>query len=155
MTDPDRRARLSGAGGDLLNWFVCGMMYFAVVFSAGFVLGTLRTLAVEPAVGGLTATLLELPLMLSVSWFAAGFVLRRRRRPMSLVGRLLMGAVAFAFLMVGELAISAVAFGRTPETHFALYQALEAQIGLAGQIAFAATPALRRVTPAQGKGAPG
>jgi hypothetical protein len=55
-----------------------------------------------------------------------------------------MGAVAFALLMVGELCVSVFGFGRTVAEHFATYGALEAQLGLAAQLLFAAFPALQQ-----------
>ena len=47
------------------------MLYFALVFAAGFVLGTIRTLWAVPWLGVRTAELVELPIMLGVSIIAA------------------------------------------------------------------------------------
>ena len=44
-----------------------GAIYFALVFGAGFVLGTVRTLWVVPRVGTRTAELTEMPIMLAVT----------------------------------------------------------------------------------------
>ena len=43
-----------------------GVLYFALVFGAGFVLGTIRTLGVVPRVGARIAELMETPVMLVV-----------------------------------------------------------------------------------------
>jgi hypothetical protein len=52
-----------------------GVVYFAVVFGTGFVLGTIRTLWIVPRLGVRAAELLETPFMvvaivLTASWFA-------------------------------------------------------------------------------------
>ena len=44
-----------------------GVLYFALVFEAGFVLGTIRTLWVFPRIGTRTAELMEMPIMLAVT----------------------------------------------------------------------------------------
>ena len=44
-----------------------GVLYFALVFGAGFVLGTVRTIWVVPRVGTRTAELMETPIMLVVT----------------------------------------------------------------------------------------
>jgi hypothetical protein len=44
-----------------------GGLYFALVFGAGFVLGTIRTLLVVPRVGTRRAELMEMPIMLLVT----------------------------------------------------------------------------------------
>ena len=51
--------------------FKAGVLYFALVFAAGFALGTMRTLWVMPRLGARTAELIEQPVMLGVSILAA------------------------------------------------------------------------------------
>jgi hypothetical protein len=47
-----------------------GVVYFALVFGAGFVLGTIRTLWVVPRFGTRMAELMEMPIMLAVTMVA-------------------------------------------------------------------------------------
>src|SRR5690606_39056760 len=47
------------------------LAYWAAIFALGFVLGTVRTLWLAPAVGELAAVALELPVMLGASAWAA------------------------------------------------------------------------------------
>jgi hypothetical protein len=122
---------------------ISGAIYFSIVFAAGFVLGTLRVLVVIPRLGETPAVLIELPIMLAVSWVVCGWVLKTCPVPTHFPPRLLMGGFAFALLMAAELALSVFAFGRTASEHFATYQAVNAQLGLAMQIIFAAFPAIR------------
>ena len=58
-----------------------GVIYFALVFGAGFMLGTVRVLWGVPHVGTRTAELLEAPIMLVVTILAARWVVRRMSLP--------------------------------------------------------------------------
>jgi hypothetical protein len=53
------------------------LIYFSLVFLAGFVLGTVRVLWIVPQVGQRYAELMELPIMLLVVFYAARFVVLR------------------------------------------------------------------------------
>ena len=47
------------AGSAVKHTFKAGVLYFALVFAAGFALGTIRTLWVMPRLGVSTAELIE------------------------------------------------------------------------------------------------
>ncbi len=80
-----------------------GAVYFALVFGAGFVLGTIRVLWVVEQVGTRTAELLEAPIMLAVTILAAWWVARRFVIPRTPFRLLAVGCVALALLLVCEL----------------------------------------------------
>lgn len=120
-----------------------GVAYFAVVFAAGFALGVLRVAAIAPGVGETNAVLIELPVMLVVSWFACLWSVQRLAVAPSAAARLAMGALALTLLLLAELALSALLFGRTAAEHFAAYGERGAQLGLAGQVVFALFPLLQ------------
>lgn len=120
-----------------------GFAYFLIVFAIGFVLGTVRVLVVVPQFGATNAVLIELPIMLTASWIACAWVVRRFKVAAEFGARLIMGAVAFALLMAGELAVSLFAFGRTVVEHFTVYGTLDAQLGLSAQLLFAAFPLIQ------------
>jgi hypothetical protein len=87
--------------------------YFAVVFAAGFIAGSIRVLIVAPRLGRLGAVIIELPAMLAISWLICGWAVWRFGVPARLGARAVMGAIAFALLMLAELSVSVVVFGRS------------------------------------------
>jgi hypothetical protein len=122
-----------------------GMAYFVLVFAAGFVLGTLRVLALAPHLGSFLATVIELPVMLAVSWLACRWIVDRFSVSPKPIPRLIMGGCAFALLIAGELALGIVVFGRTSFQIVETYRTAEGSLGLLAQIAFAAFPIVQRV----------
>lgn len=119
-----------------------GGLYFAEVFAVGFLLGTVRTLVLAPRLGELGGVAVELPVILIAAWIICGRILRHRRLSLSEAAGT--GAVAFALLMLAEAALSAVLSNRTIAEHLALYTEPAHLLGLAGQIAFAVFPMMRR-----------
>jgi hypothetical protein len=79
-----------------------GVLYFAIVFALGFVLGIVRTLWVVPRAGTRMAELMETPIMLVVTIVAAGWVVQRFTLPPLPSARLGMGCIALIFLLVAE-----------------------------------------------------
>jgi hypothetical protein len=117
--------------------------YFSIVFAAGFLLGTFRVLLIEPVLGDVRATLAEMPLMLIVSWLAAGWVIRTFDIGDAPGPRLLMGGLAFLFLIGAEFAVGVFGFRRAFDEQFAAMLEGAGLIGLLGQIGFALIPAAR------------
>jgi hypothetical protein len=110
---------------------------------AGFGLGTLRVTLVAPHLGETGAVLLEAPVMLAVSWIASTWSAARWQVPSDAAARILMGSIAFAILMLAELGVSALVFGRSVAQHFASYRPIAGAIGLSAQIAFGVFPLLQ------------
>ena len=79
-----------------------GALYFALVFGAGFVLGTVRTVWVVPRFGTRMAELMETPIMLVVTMVAARWIVRRLAVPSVPSSRLGMGFVALGLMLVAE-----------------------------------------------------
>jgi len=76
-----------------------GALYFALVFSAGFVLGVIRTLWIVPLAGVRLAELMESPIMFAVTILAARRVVRRGTgNPIGV------GLIGLAFLIAAEIA---------------------------------------------------
>lgn len=128
----------------LMRATLAGLAYFGVVFAAGFALGTLRVLVLAPKLGGSAAVLVELPIILAVSWVACRWLITHFDVPKKLTARLIMGGLAFTVLLIAEMSISVLGFGRTLSTHLEQYRQLSTLIGLAGQILFALFPIIQR-----------
>ncbi|HXY11026.1 MAG TPA: hypothetical protein VEI52_24550 [Terriglobales bacterium] len=82
-----------------------GVVYFALVFGAGFALGTVRTLWVVPRVGTRTAELMETPIIFVVTIVVARWIVLRLAVPPSLFARLGMGCIALLLLLVAEFGL--------------------------------------------------
>ena len=116
------------------NLFRAGTTYFALVFSAAFVLGAIRT------------TVLELPIVLSISWKASAWVVRKQRISSGHIDRIVMGSVAFGLLMMAEFLLAVQAFDKTlPEFAYELISSKPEMVGLAGQIVYALFPLVEGV----------
>ena len=98
--------------------FMSSAAYFAVVFGAGFVFGTVRVTWLVPTVGVRVAELTELPLMLAVVFFAARWVNRRFLTERDQSARLIVGVVGFALLLLAELILGMTLGGLTPKEVF-------------------------------------
>jgi hypothetical protein len=122
-----------------------GIVYFALVFTLGFLLGIVRTFFVRdaPSGGRLLGVLIELPIMVSASWFLCRYVIRRFAVASTVVARAVMGGLAFVLILLAELAVGALLFGRTQSEHFVLYREASYALGLAAQIAFVLIPLIQ------------
>ncbi len=96
-----------------------GAAYFALVFGAGFVLGSIRVLWVVPRFGERTAELMETPLMLVVTILAARWITRRLIMPTTRSTRLGVGLVALGLLLVAEFTVVFWLRGLTIDQYFA------------------------------------
>jgi hypothetical protein len=119
-----------------------GVLYFAIVFGAGFALGAVRVGLLAPAAGEMTATLIELPVILALSWLACLFALRRLPVEARPGPRLLMGAVAFVLLIAAEIALGLGLMNRSLAAQLQEMASPPALTGLAGQFLFALFPVI-------------
>ena len=82
-----------------------GVLYFALVFGAGFVLGPIRILWVVPRFGTRMAELIETPIMFVVVVIAARWIVRRLAVPSTPSCRLGIGCVALGLKLVAEITL--------------------------------------------------
>lgn len=122
-------------------------LYWLLAFAAGFVLGALRVMLVEPMLATwlqgyalLAAVAIEAPIMLTVSWFAAAWVLGRRSAwtPAETLG---MGGLAWLLLQLAELGL-ALAMGLSTAAYLEKLTTLAGVLGVALQLLFAFIPLL-------------
>jgi len=118
-----------------------GALYFALVFGAGFVLGSIRVAFLVPRLGARLAELLEMPLMLMVVFMAARYVIRRYTLTDRL-SRLLMGMIALALLVSAELLLAFLMTGASPLAYVDSRDPVSGTAFLAMLVLFAVLPAL-------------
>ena len=120
-----------------------GFAYFLGVFLVAFCLGAIRTLVVAPRVGATAAVLLETPIILVVSWWVSRWCTQRFNVLAATPDRALMGAIAFAVLMIAEFALSTVLTDRSPAEYATTYASVPGAFGLLAQVGFAVIPWLQ------------
>ncbi|MCU0819156.1 MAG: hypothetical protein MUF11_07585 [Beijerinckiaceae bacterium] len=79
-----------------------GAGLFGLVFAAGFALGAIRVVLLQPYLGAGPSRLLELPLMVLISFLAARQVMRRAGA-MERIDALTIGLIAFFLLLLAEM----------------------------------------------------
>jgi hypothetical protein len=114
-------------------------IYGGAILLLGFALGILRVLWLAPRIGALPAVAIELPPMLGASALLAARLVRRGRFGMAEAGA--MGLLAFALLRGAEAALAA-AFGQGWADWLRQMATPAGALGLAGQAAFGALPAI-------------
>ena len=82
-----------------------GVLYFVLVFAAGFVLGTIRTLWVVPRLGVRTAELMEAPVMFGVSILAVRWAVRHLGIQPQWTRRLALGCIALGLMLLVEFTV--------------------------------------------------
>ena len=119
-----------------------GAVYFALVFAAGFALGTLRVLLVVPRLGARTAELIEAPLMLAVTFLAARWTVRRLVVPPRWTRRLGMSGFALGLLVLAEFAVVLGIRGMTLGEYFAMLDPVSGTVYYALLGVFALMPSV-------------
>ena len=90
-----------------------GLTYFAIVLGTGLLLGVIRVPFLVPRIGERWAELAEMPIMATVIYFAATFILRRFPAIRSPSKSLIAGILALALSVAAELALATVLQDRT------------------------------------------
>ena len=122
--------------------FKPALLYFLIVFGAGFILGPIRVLLVVPRLGIRWAELLEMPVMLTVIYFASGKI--NRRFPLGAADRLRYGLLALGLALAAELGVAVFVQGRSIWDAFLDRDPVSGSAYYGLLIVFAILPRLRR-----------
>jgi hypothetical protein len=126
---------------------ILGGLYFAIVFAFAFALGILRVVVIAPAIGALSAVLIEVPVVIGASWIVATRLLRHHC--LSTRERVMMGGIAFALLMVAEASLARTLSGQSIRQWATAVMTPIGLIGFAGQVIFGLMPLFTRRSTAQ------
>ena len=118
------------------------LLYFALVFGAGFVLGPIRILWLVPRVGTRTAELMEMPIMLAVTFLAARWTVRRLDVPPTTSSRRGMGCLALGLMLMAEFTLVLTLRGLTIREYFASRDAVSGTAYYLSLLLFAVMPLL-------------
>lgn len=117
-----------------------GIAYFALVFAAGFVMGSIRVPFLVPRLGERVAELIETPFMFVVVLVSARFITRRFALPANLLPRLGAGFLALGLLVAAEVLLAVALQDRTLGEYVASRDPLSGIVYLAMLALFAVMP---------------
>ena len=126
-----------------------GLTYFAIVLSAGFVLGVVRVPFLVPRIDERWAELAEMPIMAVVIYWAAGFLLRRFPEIRSPGKSLIAGLLALALSVAAELALATLLQDRTLDEFIGSRDKVSGSVYVALLLVFAVMPRIRLSSHAQ------
>lgn len=114
------------------------------MFAIGFAMGAVRLLFLTPLFDELLAVVIELPIMLGLSWVVCGRAILRWSVVAQTSIRGAMSVAAFVTLMLLDGALGLLLFVDSPAELVGRWLTPAGAIGFAGQIAFALFPLLHR-----------
>ena len=120
------------------------LIYFAIVFGAGFVLGPIRLFLLVPRVGVRVAELMEMPVMFLVMILASHWIALRFLKSYELAGRLAAGVLALSLMLVAELSLVHFLQGLSISDYIASRDPVSGTVYYALLIVFAVLPAFWR-----------
>ncbi len=121
---------------------VAALAYFLIVFCAGFLFGTVRTLFLEPRFGPVIATAFEAPLLLITIVATARWVPRALSLGEGALPLALMGLGALALQQAADILVGTGLRDMSVEEQFAQFATAQGRIYAALVIAFALMPLL-------------
>ncbi len=116
------------------------LLYFLVVFSAGFLLGSFRVLMLVDRLGERNAELVEMPLMAMVCALSAHYIIKRYATYLNVGGAAMVGMLALVLLLGVELAVVLEIRGFTLAEYLESRDAIAGSAYLVGLAWFAIAP---------------
>lgn len=117
-----------------------GIVYFALVLGAGFILGSIRVPLLVPRLGERIAELIELPFMFVVILMAARFITRKFALPDSTSARLGAGFLALCLSLLAEFLLAAALQDRSLGEYIASRDPVSGSVYLAMLALFSLMP---------------
>jgi len=121
-----------------------GLLWFAVMFALGFLLGPFRILVLEPRLGPTGAVLVEAVPMVVAMALLAPWAARLFDLPPTPGARLGMGGIGLVLLLLADTLLGRLLFGRGIEALLARPATWDGRIYLGMLVLFALMPWLRR-----------
>ncbi len=118
------------------------LLYFLIVYAAGFMFGIVRVFLLEPRVGDALATLCEAPVLFAVIVLAARSLPARLNLPKTIGPLLGMGAGALILQQLADFAFGVLLRGATPAQQLAHFATPAGAIYLVLLLAFVVMPLL-------------
>ena len=119
-----------------------GMTFFALVFGAGFVLGSIRMPFLVPHLGERVAELIEMPFMFVVIWMSARFITKRFSLPAKALARLGAGFLALGLLVAAKILLAVAIEDRSLVEYVASRDPVSGSVYLAMLALYAVMPFL-------------
>lgn len=117
-----------------------GAAYFALVFGAGFILGSIRVPFLVPRLGERAAELIETPFMFVVVLLSARFITSRFALPTTVSVRVSAGFLALGLLLAAEVVLVVVLQGQSLGQYIASRDPVSGSVYLAMLALFAFMP---------------
>lgn len=134
----DRQANLP-----LNKTILAALSYFAIVMGSGFVLGVFRVSFLVPRIGERWAELAEMPIMATVIFFGAGYVLRCFPAIRTAGHSLAAGFIALTLLVCAELGLAVVIQSQTLTEFLASRDKVSGSVYITLLLVFAVMPRFR------------
>jgi len=125
---------------DLVKMLRAGVLYFAIVFGIGFLLGIIRVAFVIPRIGARAAELVEAPIMIAACYLTARILVRKLAIPFSWTNRLGIGLTGFVLMLVAELGLVLWLRGMSFAEYFSTRDPLTTAVYYVSLLLFALMP---------------